>query len=138
MRDALDRIKTGGRRPAHIQIAVRPKREVIRGNRRLQCGEYIDLPRTADLEDRSTAVAHVEVLFVIECKAGRNAHPLRVYGHISVRRYLVDDAIVAAGDIEYAFAIEGNSRGIHDIGDKRLQVVIRIQAVHRYWRFLAA
>ena len=61
-RDAVHRIEAGRGRPGHVQIAARPKRQVIGGDGRLQRGEDVDLALRADLENRAAAVADVQIL----------------------------------------------------------------------------
>src|SRR5690242_19588918 len=59
LRDSVNAVVARGRRPGHKQLTVRMKRQVIRGDRRLQGGEYENFPAWTDLENRPAAVADV-------------------------------------------------------------------------------
>src|SRR5258708_40263203 len=58
LRDAVDAVKAGSRRPGNVQIAAGMKRQVIRGYGRLKRGDYKNLAARAYFENRPTAGRH--------------------------------------------------------------------------------
>ncbi len=73
--------------------------EMIGGHRRLQRRENVDLPRAADLENRAAAIADVQVFLGIERQARRHAHAFHINRGIAVRGDLINNSVVAAGDV---------------------------------------
>ncbi len=51
-------------------------------------------------------------------------------------RDLIHDAVIAARDVQHAFAIERQTRGIHQIRHERLGIVVRVDFVNGDRRFL--
>jgi len=111
---------------------------VIRGYRRFQRREHVNLACAADLENGPAAIAHIQVAFRIECDAGGDAHALDIRRNGARRRDLIDDSILAAGGIQHAFAIHREARGVHDVGDERARFVIEVDLVNRHRRLLPA
>src|SRR5260370_7105432 len=74
-RDAIHAIIAGSSRPGDVQIAARMKRQVIRGERRLQRGEHKNLTAGADFENRSTAIADITIFPAIHADPLRAPHP---------------------------------------------------------------
>src|SRR5262249_41014433 len=95
-RNAMQRIETRRRRTRHVQIIVRTERQMIRCNRRLERGEHVNLTLAADLENRSAAIADVEISFLVEHDSRRAAHALHVRRKIPGRKNLIDDSIMPA------------------------------------------
>src|SRR6202021_2317060 len=60
LRDAVDAVIAGSRRPGHIQIAVRMKREVICGERRLDSGKHKNFAACTDFENCPASVADIK------------------------------------------------------------------------------
>src|SRR5579859_937901 len=72
--DAVDAIVARGRRAGDIEIAIRMKREMIRGERRFDRCKNENFPACADFENRSAAVADVQIIGAIKCDARGDAH----------------------------------------------------------------
>src|SRR5216683_1723658 len=120
LRDFVDAVKTGGRRPGNVQIAAGMKRQVISGDGGLERGKNKDLAARADLENRAAAVANVQIAVVIERDAGGDAHAFDPLLGAAIGRDAMYRSVVAAGDEQIAHAIERQAAGIHQRSDKRL------------------
>src|SRR5260370_31285987 len=110
-RDAIHAIIAGSSRPGDVQIAARMKRQVIRGERRLQRGEHKNLTAGADFENRATAIADIKIFRVIEGDARGDAHAFNPLLGAAIRRDPVNGAVVAAGYREVALSSERQPRG---------------------------
>jgi hypothetical protein len=64
--DAMNRIEAGSGGTGHVQVSIRTKRQVIRSNGRFECGEHVNLPLPADLENGSAAVADEKIVVAVE------------------------------------------------------------------------
>ena len=74
----------------------------------------------------------------VERDSGGDAHAFDPKLRAAVGRDAMDGAVVAAGNVEIAFAIERQARGIHQFGDERLHRVVRRDFVKRDGNFLSA
>ena len=95
----------------------------------LQGRENVNLARPADFENGAAAVAHVEILFGIERDAGGHAHSFDVHRCGTRRRDLIDDTVIAAGDIERARFVKSEAGGVHQIRHERLGSVVQVDFV---------
>src|SRR5271165_744046 len=136
--DFMDTVETGSGGSGYEQVAAGAEGQVISGDAGLECGEDEDLLVTSDFEDRSTAVAHVEILFAIKGDARGDSHTLGVSGHGAVGSDAVDGAVVARGDIHLSLAVEGYGGRIHHLGHEGLDRVVRIDLENRDGNFLPA
>ncbi len=76
--------------------------------------------------------------FAVEGQAGGHAHAFHVDRHVAGGRHLVDEAVVAAGDVEHALRVERQAGGVHQLVDERLHVEVQIDLVNRHRHLLAA
>ncbi len=136
--DAVHGVEARGGGSGDVEVAVRSEGQVVGGDGRFQRGEDEDLAAGTDLENGAAAIAHVEILLAIEGDSGGHAHAFHEHGHVAVGRDLVDEAIVAAGDVQHALAIEGQRGGVHQLVDERLHGEVQIDLVDRDRDFLAA
>ena len=119
-------VETGSGGSGDKQIALRAEGEMIGGDAGLERGKDEDLAVARDLENRSAAVADVEVFFAIESDAGGDAHAFGIRGHGSVGRDLVNGFVVARGDIHLTFAVEGDGGRVHHVVEERRDVVVGV------------
>src|ERR1035437_6882178 len=138
VRDAEYRVEAGGGGPGDVEIAVGTEGQVVGRDGIFLGGEDEDLAAGTDLEDGTAAVADIEIVFAIEGNSGSHAHAFHVHAHVAVGRDLVDEAIVAAGDVQHALLIEDQRGGIHQLVDERLQGEVEIDSVDRHRHLLAA
>src|SRR5581483_8921842 len=113
--DLVYRIETGCSRPCDKKIPLRAERKVISGDARLEGRKNEDLAVAGDLENRSTAIAHVQVMLAVECDASGDAHSFGVGGHASAGSHLVDRTVISRGRIHLSFAIKRNRRRVHHV-----------------------
>src|SRR5256885_15918917 len=114
------------------------KRQVVRGDGRLQRCKNKNLAAWADLENRAAAVANVQIVVVIERDACSDAHAFDPLLGAAIGRDAMDGAVVAAGDKEIAPAVERQAAGIHQRRDEWLHAVISRDFVKRNGNALAA
>src|SRR5262249_4943050 len=93
MRNAVHRIETRCGGSGNVEIAARSEGQMISRNRRLERGEYEDLAVGADFKDGSAAIAHVQVLFLVERQASGDAHAFHEDRHGAVLRDLIHHAV---------------------------------------------
>src|ERR1700751_4318850 len=136
--DAVDGVETRGGRARDEQIAYRTKSQVIGRDARFQGGEYKRLAIAIDLEDGSTAVAHVQVLLTVESNPGCDSHALGVGRHGAVRCDAINGAIMAGGNVHLAVAIEGDGGWVHQVAEKWLHGVVGIDLEERDRNLLSA
>src|SRR5256886_13528940 len=113
------------------------KRQVVRGDGRLQRCKNKNLAAWADLENRAAAVANVQIVVVIERDACSDAHAFDPLLGAAIGRDAMDGAVVAAGDKEIAPAVERQAAGIHQRRDEWLHAVISRDFVKRNGNALA-
>src|SRR5580692_3256252 len=101
------------------------KREMIRGERRLNSCKNKNLATWTNFEDRSAAVAHVKIFVAVECNARGNAHPFNPLLGAALRRNPVNRAVVPAGHEEIPSAVHRQPAGIYKRSDERFYAVIR-------------
>jgi len=77
-RNAVDAIEAGGGGSGDVEIFVGPEGQMISRDRRFECGEHVNLALAANLENRSAAVADVQIAFGIENDAGGDTHAFDV------------------------------------------------------------
>src|ERR1019366_3021312 len=111
VRDAEHRVEAGCSGPGDGVIIVWTEGEVVGRDGWVQGGEDEDLTVGADLENSAGAIAHIEIVFGIEGNSGSHAHAFHVHAHVAGGRDLVDEAIVAAGDVQHALFVEGEGGG---------------------------
>src|SRR5882672_8407793 len=111
---------------------------MVGGNGRFERGEHIDLPVGRDLENRAAAIAYIEIVFLVEREPGGHAHAFDENRHAAVGGGLIDHAVETAGYVQHALGIEGHGRGVHQIVDERLDVVVEVDFEDRYCHFLPA
>src|SRR5271157_978068 len=112
LRDAVDAVVTRSRRAGDVEFPTRMKRQVVGGDRGLQRGEYENLARGTDLENRAAAIADEQVAGAIESQTRGDAHSFGPLLRLAVGRDAVDRAVVAAGDVEIALPVHGQPRRI--------------------------
>ena len=134
----MDHFEARRSRPRDVKISLRPERQMISGDRRLERGENVNLARGTDFEDRAAAVADVQILLLVEGDARGNPHPLHIDRWRSVGAGLVHDAVVAAGNIERPVAPKSKPRRVHHVGDERCHRIVQADLVNRHRRLLAA
>src|ERR1700736_4102295 len=100
--------------------------------------EDVNLARTADLENRAASVPDVKILFGIECNTRSDPHSLDVYRRGARWSDLMNDAVIAARNMQCSGFIKSQAGSVHQIRDKRLGSVVQIDLVNRDRRFLAA
>src|ERR1700737_1378103 len=110
---------------------------MVRGERRLQRGKDKNFAARANLENRPAAVANIKIFGMIESDAGGHSHAFNPLLGPAIRRNPMNGAIVAAGDKEIAVSIDGQTRGIDQRSDERLDAVIGGDFVKRNWNALA-
>src|SRR4029077_7080665 len=138
LRDSVDAVKAGGRRPRNVQIAAGMKCQVIRGDGRLKRGKNKNLAARADLENRAAAVANVQIAVVIKSNSRGDAHAFDPLLCAAIGRNAMDGTVVTAGNEEIAHAIERQAPGIYQRSDERLHAVICRDLVKRNGDTLAS
>src|SRR5208283_1703118 len=113
------------------------KGQMIGGDGGLKSCKHVNLARAADLENGAATVAHVEVLIGIKRQAGGHSHTFHVDGHVTGGRDLINDSLKPAGDIQHAFAVEGQTGGVHDVADEWPRGVVEVDLVNGDGSFLA-
>ena len=136
--DAVDAVKTRGRRAGDVEFVRGVERQVIGRERRFKSGEDENLAFGIDFENRAAAVADVEVAGFIEGEAGGDAHAFNPLHGAAVGGNAVNRAVVAAGNVEESVAIDGEAGGVHHFGDEGLHGVRGGDFVQRDGNFLAA
>ena len=136
--DLVDRIKARRRRPGDKKVTLWAERQVIGGDAGLERSEHENLPVARNLKYRSTAVAHVKIMFPVKGNPSGDAHSLRVGRYGPVRRNFIDRAVKPGRDIHLSIAIERDRRGIHDVGHKGLDLVIEVYFEDSDWNLLSA
>ena len=135
--DFVDAVEAcAGRGDEHI--AVGSEGDVVRGNTRFERGEDENLAVAGNLEDGSAAVADIKILVAIEGDSGGDPHAFGVGRHGAVGRDFVDGFVVARRNVHLTLAVEGNRGGVHQIAEKRLDVVVGVDLENRYGNFLSA
>src|SRR6266700_3299944 len=104
---------------------------MVRRDRRLECGKHENLAAGADLENRAAAVADEQVPDGIERDSRCGAHAFDPKLRTAVGRYAMHRSVIAAGNVEVAFAVQSKPRWIHQLGDERLYGVIGCDLVQR-------
>src|SRR5205823_2764670 len=74
LRDSVDAVEAGGRRPRNVQIAAGMKRKVIRGDGGLKRGKHKNLAGRTDLENRAATVSNVQIAVLIKRNSRGDAH----------------------------------------------------------------
>src|SRR5271167_4246929 len=98
LRDAVDAVIAGCRRPGDIQVAARMKREMIRGERRFDGCKDKNFAAWTNFEDCSAAISHVEILGTVERYTRGYTHPFNPLLGAAFWRNPMNCAVVAAGD----------------------------------------
>jgi hypothetical protein len=112
--------------------------QVIGGHGRFECGENKNFAVRTDFEYCTAAIANVEAAGLVERQAGSDAHAFHPLHRATVGRDAMDSAIVAAGNEKKSIAVERETRGVHHLGDERLDGLIRGDFVKRDGNFLTA
>src|SRR5260370_12793246 len=107
------------------------KRQMVRGERWLQRSKHKNLAARADFENRTAAVADVEIFRVIERDPGGDAHAFNPLLGAAFGRHAMDSAVMTARNEEIAGAIDSQSRRIDQRSNERLDAVIRRDSVKR-------
>src|SRR5215813_14215725 len=110
---------------------------MVGGQAGLQSGEDKYLAVAGNAPDGSRAVPHIEISFPVECDSCGHAHAFGIGSDRSVWRNAINRAVVPGGDVEKAVAIKSQTCRVHEVGDKRLGVVVGINFVDRNWNLLA-
>src|SRR4029077_7260667 len=131
LRDAVHAIVTRSSRPGDVEVAARMKRQMIRGERRLQRGKHKNLAARADFENRAAAIADVKIFRVIKRNPGGDAHALNPLLGATLWSNAMDRAVVAAGNEKIAGAVDRQARWIDQRSDERLDAVVRRDFVKR-------
>src|SRR6267154_860636 len=100
------------------------KRQVIRGQGRLERCEDKNLAARTDLEYRAAAIPDVQIFRMVERDARRDAHTLNPLLGAAFRRDSMNGAVMAARDKQIAGPVHGQARWINQRSDKRLDAVI--------------
>src|SRR6267154_3696894 len=100
------------------------KRQVIRGERRLQRGENEDLPAWANLKNGPAAIPDVQIFRMVERDARCDAHAFNPLLRAAFRRDSMNGAVMAARDKQIAGPVHCQARWIDQRSDKRLDAVI--------------
>ncbi len=111
--DPVDTIEARSGGASNKQIALRAKRQVISRNAGFERGKHKNLAVGGDFENRSAAVAHVEVARAIKGNAGRHSHALRVGRHRPVGSNPVHGPVVARRNVHLAGFVESDRSGVH-------------------------
>src|SRR5579872_4971809 len=114
------------------------KRQMIRGDRRLQCCKHKNFAARADLENRTAAIADVQIPSTVERDPRRDAHPFDPLLGAPIGRYFVNRPVVAARHKQIAISIQRQSRRIDQRRDKRLYAVVRGHLIKRHRNRLPA
>src|SRR5690242_13244927 len=110
--DPINAVVAGGCRADYIEIAVRMKRQMIRGERWFDRRKNKNFPACADFEDRSAAVADVKIICAIERYSRGDAHALNPLLGAALRRNSVNCPVVAARNEEIPRTVERKPAGI--------------------------
>src|ERR1700676_2432601 len=86
LRDAIDAVIARGGRAADVKFAAGVKRQVIRGDGRLQRGEHKNFALGTDLENRAAAISDKQISFWIKGQSGGDAHAFDPLLAAAVRR----------------------------------------------------
>src|SRR5579859_746744 len=92
--DLINAVEAGRAGTGDEHVSVGAEREVIGSNARLERREHENLAVARDLENRSAAVADVEIFFAIEGNSGGDSHAFGVGGHGAIGRDFVDSLVV--------------------------------------------
>src|SRR5271167_110939 len=138
LRDAVDAVIAGCRRPGDIQVAARMKREMIRGERRFDGCKDKNFAAWTNFEDCSAAISHVEILGTVERYTRGYTHPFNPLLGAAFWRNPMNCAVVAAGDEEISRAVHSQATGIHQRSDEGFYAVVRRNFVERNRNALAA
>ena len=111
---------------------------MIRRDRRFKRGEDENLAVGIDLENRAAAVADEKIADGVEGDSGCDAHAFDPELRAAVGGDAMDRPVVAAGDVQIAFAIECQAGGIHQFGDEGFYRVVGRDLVERDGDFLPA
>src|SRR6516165_6467653 len=111
---------------------------MIRGHGWFQSGEHKNLPVLADLENGAAAIADIQVSLAVERDAGGHTHPLDEGRHVPCRGDLIDETLVAAGNVQQPVTVKGQPGGVHQIIDERLHIEVQIETIDSYGDLLAA
>src|SRR5882724_13383460 len=103
---------------------------MIGSDARLQRGKYEDLAVRSNPPDGTATVTNVQIAGFIKGDAGGNAHALSVGAQRAIRRHTVDGAVIARGNIKLSLRVKGHAGGIHQLRQKWLDVVIRINLIN--------
>src|SRR5947209_1809387 len=104
---------------------------MISGDTRLQGGEHEDLAVRSNAPNGAAAVADIQIALVIESDSGGYAHPFSIGGHGAIGCYPIDRSVISRRNIELTLRIKSHSRGVHQIREKWLHVVVGINLVDR-------
>src|SRR5215470_2889558 len=106
---------------------------MVGGQAGLQSGEDKYLAVAGNAPDGSRAVPHIEISFPVKGDSCGYAHAFGISGNRSIWRDAINRAVVPGGDVEKAIAIKSQTGRVHEVGDKRLGVVVGINLVDRNW-----
>src|SRR3954464_9806198 len=87
-----------------------------------------DLSVGIDLEDRTGAVADVQIAVAIERDAGGDSHAFGVRGDSAIGGDAVDGSFGARAGVEVAFAIEGEACGIDEVAHEGKHLKVTLDA----------
>src|SRR6266481_5296177 len=132
------RVITGSGGAGDVERSIGRERQMIGSKARLQRGVDEDLAVLRYAPDSSAAISYVKVVAMIESNPGCDSHSFRIRADCAVGVYAIDRAIVTRRDIELAFSVKGKAGRVHQVGDERLYVVIRVNLIDGNGDLLAA
>src|SRR4029077_16814346 len=103
----------------------------------LQGSEHEDLAVRSDPPDGPATIANVQIAGFIEGDACGNAHALSVSAQRAIRRHTVDGAVITRGNIKLSLGVKRHARGVHQLREKWLDVVIGINLINGDGDFLS-
>src|SRR5215204_3641155 len=106
-----DAIGAGDSWTSNVERIIRTKREVKRGNRRLDLRPRAFFSDSIHLEDRSGPITDVHQSATIEGDAGSHTEIARKRNRFLERSYLVNDAFEPAGYKHLTIASKGDAGG---------------------------
>src|SRR5208282_1392472 len=111
LRDAVDAVVTRSRWPRDVEVAVRMKCQMIRGERRLNGRKNKNLAARTDFENGSAAVADIKIFCPVKRDSCGDTHAFDPLFRATLGRNAVNRAIVAAGNEKIPRAIQRQTAG---------------------------
>src|SRR5262249_39956168 len=113
--DSVNMIATRSRGACNKEVLLVIEGQMISGHTGFNGGKHKDLALPINFENRPGSIPHIKVVMVVERDTGGNAHSFGIDRFLSIRRNLVNAAIVPAGNKHFAQAVESDAGRIHQV-----------------------